>query len=844
MSAPLQRLAALPCAAWLVGGALRDELLGRPTCDFDIAIDGDPKRVATDLARHSDAHPFSLSDAFGAWRVVARDHSWQIDLMPLLGASIEADLARRDLTINAIARDLATGEVFDPFGGRDDLAARRLRMVEPSAFRDDPLRVMRLVRLAAELEFDVDAQTGAAAAAAAPGLRSVAAERVFMELRLLVCGPRPAPALAMMERVGATDVVLPELSALHGVTQSDYHHLDVHDHTIAVLERTIELARAPGEVFAGVEPDLTRVLDEPLANEMTRREALRFGALLHDVAKPATRAVTPEGRVTFMRHDELGVTLAGDALRRLRASDRLIVFVQGLVRRHLTLGFLVHDVPLSRRAVYRYLAACEPVEVEVTLLSVGDRLATRGRGSEVAIAHHLALAREMMGMRCAGERSGPGRRSAVIASPKHSVCARDRSSGNCSPSSRRPPSPARSPARTRRSAMHASCSPGTGPTRDRPALGELRVAHARLLPGSARFRRGSLVVCRVDLRDRPQPVRTSTMTTNTNRPRLDPAQRDAIRRELAMIASESGDLELCLRHGDRAAFLRLQAKLADHGRVLNAIGSTDSDEAVPEGDADAELRSRAASMADQIAAIVGQSESVDVDSALDALAELRTLAGEPVVAAPERRHRRTRRWVTVALFLQVLFVSVLAWTRLAAVDYAQAIGSGQYLFEVALAPGLLAFGIYFNEKIRALNVRWLEWSPFHVRANVSLMPVESRFWLPYSALLAFCIPLLAFLEEYIFRYGTTTWVRGILWGGLAFGFLHLFSLVSIRMAIYLTLVGLVFVEVYMTYGLLAVFVLHASYNLLALGSALMQKLLGSGGLPSVSPTGAVARHGT
>ena len=111
-----------------------------------------------------------------------------------------------------------------------------------------------------------------------------------------------------------------------------------------------------------------------------------------------------------------------------------------------------------------------------------------------------------------------------------------------------------------------------------------------------------------------------------------------------------------------------------------------------------------------------------------------------------------------------------------------------------------------------------------MRANLALIPVESRLWLPYSALLAFCIPLLAFLEECIFRYGTVTWVRGILIGGLVFGFLHLISLVSVRMAIYLTVVGLVFVEVYMTYGLIAVFVLHASYNLLALGSALTQKL--------------------
>ncbi len=142
--------------------------------------------MARELGRRAAAHPFALSDAFGAWRVVARDHSWQIDLMPLMGERLEEDLARRDLTINAIARELAGGELIDPFGGVADLRARRLRMVGPAAFRDDPLRVLRLARLAAELGFEIEPETLAAAAAVAAALRAVAAERVFAELRQIV----------------------------------------------------------------------------------------------------------------------------------------------------------------------------------------------------------------------------------------------------------------------------------------------------------------------------------------------------------------------------------------------------------------------------------------------------------------------------------------------------------------------------------------------------------------------------------------------------------------------------------------------------------------------------------
>jgi hypothetical protein len=134
-----------------------------------------------------------------------------------------------------------------------------------------------------------------------------------------------------------------------------------------------------------------------------------------------------------------------------------------------------------------------------------------------------------------------------------------------------------------------------------------------------------------------------------------------------------------------------------------------------------------------------------------------------------------------------------------------------------LAPGLLALGVLFNKQARALDWRWLEWSPWGVKANVALAPMKLRFlWLPYALALGWCIPLLAFFEEEIFRNGTHTWLRGLLWGGLAFGLVHLVSCVTVRMSIYLTLVGVALVGIYIQGGFIAVFVTHASYNLLAL----------------------------
>jgi hypothetical protein len=147
----------------------------------------------------------------------------------------------------------------------------------------------------------------------------------------------------------------------------------------------------------------------------------------------------------------------------------------------------------------------------------------------------------------------------------------------------------------------------------------------------------------------------------------------------------------------------------------------------------------------------------------------------------------------------------------------RAVLSGHYTLYVLLAPCLLVFGVVFNQRVKALDYRWLEWSPWHVQTNFALMPLRNNWlWVPYAILLGACMPLLAFFEEVIFRNGTTGWVRGLLWGAIAFGLFHLLSLVSIRMAVYLAIVGAVLVAVYLHDGLLAAFVVHAVYNLLVL----------------------------
>jgi poly(A) polymerase len=384
--------------AWVVGGSLRDALLGRSTSDVDLAVAGDVEGAARAVARAARAAVFPLSEAFGAWRVTSRDNAWQVDLAPLAGATIEEDLARRDFTVNAMGERLAApGDVLDPHGGRADLAARRLRMVSAQALSDDPLRTLRAARIACELELEVEPATAAAVRTHAPGLARVSAERVWAELRRIVAAPDPVRGFELLHALALTREVLPELDALRGIGQGVYHHLDVYGHTLDVLARAVSLERDPEPALGAHAPRVAARLAAPLADELTGWGALRLGALLHDAGKTTTRRVFPNGKVGFPGHDVEGAALSRAVLARLRTSERLGAHVAALARHHLRLGFLVRERPISRRAVYEYLMATAPATVDVTVLTVADRLATRGRKADVAIAAHLELAHQLLG---------------------------------------------------------------------------------------------------------------------------------------------------------------------------------------------------------------------------------------------------------------------------------------------------------------------------------------------------------------------------------------------------------------------------------------------------------------
>jgi poly(A) polymerase len=399
-------------SAWVVGGAIRDALLGEPVADADLAVElGREESAARAIARVAGGTAFPLSEEHATWRAVTSTEGWHVDVAALRAETIEGDLRARDFTVNAIAIPLAGGDPIDPTGGVADCEARLLRVASDSAFRDDPIRLLRACRIAAAFGLAIDPGTVELARQGSAHAADPAGERQFAELRGIVAGRDPLRGLELMDELALTPVVLPELEGLRGVVQNPNHHLDVYGHTLAVLEEWLGI-EADVPAFAGeLASEIERFLAEPLADELTRMGALRFGALFHDLGKPETRS-EGSGYVTFIGHDEVGARIIGAICRRLRTSRRLSGHLQGLALHHLRLGFLIHQRPLSRRAVYDYLVATEPVSADVTLLSVADRLAARGEGplaSPEMVEAHLDLAREILRDALAWHRDGPPR---------------------------------------------------------------------------------------------------------------------------------------------------------------------------------------------------------------------------------------------------------------------------------------------------------------------------------------------------------------------------------------------------------------------------------------------------
>lgn len=387
--------------AYLVGGSVRDVLLGRPAHavhDLDFAVPAGGLALARRLANQLGGAFFPLDAERDTGRVVlaeADGRRFYLDFACWRGNSLHADLADRDFTINAMALDVAQERpvVIDPFGGRADLSAGLVRAVTDRAFVDDPARTLRAVRLEAALGFRIEPHTEALLRQAIPRLDRVSRERVCDELDRILAAPGAAGHVRRLDDLGLLAAILPEVVALQGVTQPPPHCADVYQHTLLVLEALEGLfawlwpdaGYAPlAEATQGLErlapwrETLRLHLSRPASGDRARATLLKLAALLHDAGKPETRSQDETGRVRFFGHEQKGAAIAARALRRLRFSSQEVALVREIVAYHLRPLHLSRAEATTRRAVYRFFRDAEEAGVDVVWLGLADCLGTRG----------------------------------------------------------------------------------------------------------------------------------------------------------------------------------------------------------------------------------------------------------------------------------------------------------------------------------------------------------------------------------------------------------------------------------------------------------------------------------
>jgi putative nucleotidyltransferase with HDIG domain len=405
---------------WPVGGAVRDALLGRSVHDWDFAVDRDALGLARAVANALGGAYFPLDAERDTGRAILTTEDGarlELDFAALRGDSLKADLRARDFTVNALALSEA-GALVDVTGGEADLEARRIRAVSEQAFRDDPARLLRAVRMEAALGFEIEPQTAAWLRRDASLVTTPAAERVRDEFACVMAMERAVIPLQRLDEFGLLSHIVPELELLKNVAQSPPHCFDVWRHTLMTVDtlegviaavtnqevRQLALSDAPPAAWG----DLARVLGQfsgdiaaHLAVEVSggreRVLVLKLAALLHDMGKPQTQSQGEDGRIHFYNHELVGAQMAAARLRELRFSRDEIERVRTIIGQHLRPAHLARAEKVTRRAVYRFFRATACGGVDVVLLSLADRLATDGSNlREDRWARRLAVAETLL----------------------------------------------------------------------------------------------------------------------------------------------------------------------------------------------------------------------------------------------------------------------------------------------------------------------------------------------------------------------------------------------------------------------------------------------------------------
>lgn len=365
---------------YLVGGYVRDLLIetihgesSAKKMDFDYAVaNGSAFSLAKAVSDAVEGHFVPLDEDNDTARVVT--DAAVIDFAGCVGGGIESDIKRRDFTVNAIAWDpLNPDSVIDIVGGVEDIRAKRLRGISENAFIDDPLRLLRAYRFAATLAFQVDEQTKSWVFAHKDKLRSVAAERINVELFGFFASNLAGSLIWDFAESGLLEIIFPELTECRRVTPNDFHHLGLFDHSLETIPQ-----------FEARLADTEDWVKESISNEISpgvsRVAATKVACILHDIGKPSTWIITDEGRHTFHTHDKVGADMTLTISERLKWSKATERFIADLVRWHLRPGALYHNGMPTEKAIRRFYRSINDELPELMLLAFADMGATRGAG--------------------------------------------------------------------------------------------------------------------------------------------------------------------------------------------------------------------------------------------------------------------------------------------------------------------------------------------------------------------------------------------------------------------------------------------------------------------------------
>lgn len=376
---------------WLVGGSVRDLMRKCTPVDYDIAVMGNPADFAAAVARKFGSRPVAIGpEKKRIHRVVAGPTVY--DFSRLAGDDIEADLRRRDFTVNAMALCPADGSLVDPLGGQDDLKAGRIRMVSEHIFENDAVRLIRAFRMAAVFRMKIDAETEAAICRCAGLIGQSAAERVRDELLRLLGAEKASEAVVQMYRCGVLGHILPELAALSGCAQDRYHSYDALTHTLLVLSNAESILSAPRLWLP------RRGKEQAISDLGCNPAPLKMAALLHDIGKPAARGTTEDGRAHFRGHAKIGAETAKAVFTRLRLSNRHRQFIGFMIRHHILplQLFIAHQRKnLTRRGLTRFYIRCGATTPALLVLALAD-MAGKGVASESRLSAFSDFADEML----------------------------------------------------------------------------------------------------------------------------------------------------------------------------------------------------------------------------------------------------------------------------------------------------------------------------------------------------------------------------------------------------------------------------------------------------------------